>query len=494
MFQWYKRSELCYAYLVDVDDHQTGPFIGSEGQKDISGSLSLAREQFRASRWFTRGWTLQELVAPSRVEFFSSQWTELGTKLSLESLIYEITGVEPNALRGRPLSNFMAATRMRWASTRQTTREEDTAYCLLGIFNVNMPLLYGEGPRAFHRLQEEIIRNEGDYSILAWPGTGSDNGPTMASVQPALAGSPRLFAGSLCLPSDTSLQSHPDLQRTLSLDPWSCLRDHKLKRQKYYPPVIVSRGLLLTLPAKLIGVTQGYKKFLVSTECAIYHDSRVMVLCIELQGYEHNYTADFLVFQRCAQGSSACLHAIDEENLQDMELMIMYLPWGGDREALLRHSPHSAINFLHLTVPSAQESDSRITVIGTVPNLAFHAIRGSTNVYRLTHPAGLVNISVSSPLPGNAATLRQCFSVFYRASASQREPTFCDVLPFVRINPSDIWPLPLYNNSEALQSSSIPAPIADLLARVGSSLETRTDRAARWFPSGTSGYLYSRKY
>jgi hypothetical protein len=115
----------------------------------------------RASRWFTRGWTLQELIAPASVEFFSKDWERLGDKKSLERLICEITGIPSRALRGSPLADFSVTERMLWAETRQTTREEDIAYSLLGIFEVYMPLIYSEGrTNAVARLQEAIDRKE----------------------------------------------------------------------------------------------------------------------------------------------------------------------------------------------------------------------------------------------------------------------------------------------------------------------------------------------
>ena len=100
---------------------------------------------FRTSRWFTRGWTLQELITPKSVKFFSKDGELLGDRKSLERHIYKITRIPSRALRGGPLAKFSATERMSWAETRQTTREEDKAYSLLGIFNVYMPLIYGEG-------------------------------------------------------------------------------------------------------------------------------------------------------------------------------------------------------------------------------------------------------------------------------------------------------------------------------------------------------------
>ncbi|CAN9144021.1 unnamed protein product [Alternaria alternata] len=131
------------------------------------------KEDFPESRWFMRGWTLQELLAPTDVIFYDSEWAYLGAKSKHAQWISDITGIDKNALfprydRHLDLSTFCVAQKMSWASQRQTTREEDIAYCLLGIFNINMPLLYGEGNQAFRRLQEEIIRKTDDDSILAW--------------------------------------------------------------------------------------------------------------------------------------------------------------------------------------------------------------------------------------------------------------------------------------------------------------------------------------
>lgn len=114
---------------------------------------------FRNSRWFTRGWTLQELIAPRLVDFFSSEGRRLGNKLSFESQIYEITGIANKAFRGDALSNFSIKERRSWAERRIITIEEDAAYCLIGIFNVSMVPNYGEKrDQAFRRLEDEIHR------------------------------------------------------------------------------------------------------------------------------------------------------------------------------------------------------------------------------------------------------------------------------------------------------------------------------------------------
>jgi hypothetical protein len=148
MFCWYRDAAKCYVYLPDVS-RPTSDTIKSD---QIHWEL-----EFRKSRWFTRGWTLQELIAPQTVEFFSKEHYPLGDKKSLEQEIYQITGIAPEALRGdRPLREFTVDERMSWAKTRQTTRQEDAAYCLLGIFDVHMPLIYGEGrEKALFRLRKE---------------------------------------------------------------------------------------------------------------------------------------------------------------------------------------------------------------------------------------------------------------------------------------------------------------------------------------------------
>ena len=114
---------------------------------------------FRTSRWFTRGWTLQELIAPASVIFFSANNERLGNRQTLEASIHEITGIAKNALRGDPLSDFSAKERLSWAQHRHTKHEEDEVYSLLGVFDVSMPLIYGEGKeKALRRLHEEINR------------------------------------------------------------------------------------------------------------------------------------------------------------------------------------------------------------------------------------------------------------------------------------------------------------------------------------------------
>ena len=149
MFRWYRNAAKCYVYLADVSRLALGT--------DSKPSQPPWESSFRKSGWFTRGWTLQELVAPTLVDFFSKEGERLGNKRSLEGQICEVTGIPAKALRGSALSDFSVPERMSWAKTRDTTHKEDKAYSLLGIFNVHMPLIYGEGgENAFKRLREEI--------------------------------------------------------------------------------------------------------------------------------------------------------------------------------------------------------------------------------------------------------------------------------------------------------------------------------------------------
>jgi Heterokaryon incompatibility protein (HET) len=159
MFRWYQNAARCYVYLPDVSKP---PFDANT----IHSNQPRWEPAFRKSRWFTRGWTLQELIAPASVEFFSKEGENIGNKNSLERSITDITGIPVKALRGCSLSSFSVAERLSWQDSRETKRKEDKAYSLLGIFDVSMPLIYGEGrEKAFKRLREEIDKvSEGEPS------------------------------------------------------------------------------------------------------------------------------------------------------------------------------------------------------------------------------------------------------------------------------------------------------------------------------------------
>ncbi|KAF7539422.1 hypothetical protein G7054_g2158 [Neopestalotiopsis clavispora] len=154
MFSWYKDSYICFAYLSALRDE---PRSG------------IKSDQLAKYKWFERGWTLQELIASPKITFFDENWEFLGTKQSLRHQLADITGIDTSVLRNlEVLPTIPVARRLSWVAMRRTSRPEDIAYCLLGIFDINMPLLYGEGQKAFLRLQQEIARSMNDLSLFAW--------------------------------------------------------------------------------------------------------------------------------------------------------------------------------------------------------------------------------------------------------------------------------------------------------------------------------------
>ncbi|KAK4625419.1 Vegetative incompatibility protein HET-E-1 [Fulvia fulva] len=186
------RAETCYVYLKDVNTPTHVDF-------------DIFRCQFRSSRWFSRGWTLQESLVPRSVQFFVSSgkplWPFSTTSAhdDRRSLVAEITSATnfaediiaagPGVIHERSI-----ATRMSWAATRITTREEDIAYSLLGIFNVNMPLLYGEGRKAFRRLQQTLLDQSDDSSIFCWTSSAREERAGRIQLSGLLADEPSHFS------------------------------------------------------------------------------------------------------------------------------------------------------------------------------------------------------------------------------------------------------------------------------------------------------------
>ncbi|KAH6842046.1 hypothetical protein B0T12DRAFT_448032 [Alternaria alternata] len=151
MYQWYEAARICFVLLEDL----------------VSGQPLEAC--LTSCRWFSRGWTLQELIAPRLVRFFDQSLQFVGTKRDHAKLISTTTKIPPCILlEGVEEESICVAAKMSWAAGRQTKRKEDAAYCLLGLFNVHMPLIYGEGDQAFQRLQEEIIKRHNDITIFPW--------------------------------------------------------------------------------------------------------------------------------------------------------------------------------------------------------------------------------------------------------------------------------------------------------------------------------------
>jgi hypothetical protein len=184
MFRWYQGASKCYVFLSDVE-------VPAEVINAQDFRITWV-EAFRRSRWFTRGWTLQELLAPATVDFFSKEGKRLGSRISLEQEIHEVTEVPISALRGQqPLSEFSVTERMSWAVGRTTTFVEDKVYCLLGIFNVFLPLIYGEGEAyATDRLEAEIRRRR--------EGLGTENQQDLAGTFLAEHSSTLLFSTIIC--------------------------------------------------------------------------------------------------------------------------------------------------------------------------------------------------------------------------------------------------------------------------------------------------------
>ena len=153
MFRWYRQAAQCYVYLSDVST----PCAQGQGEVDASSWESA----FHKSYWFTRGWTLQELLAPDLVEFFSREGMKLGDKMSLKHQIHRVTGIPKKVLEGAALSEFSVNEKLLWREGRRTKKEEDGAYSLLGIFDVYLAPVYGEGAAgAFRRLMDEINKLE----------------------------------------------------------------------------------------------------------------------------------------------------------------------------------------------------------------------------------------------------------------------------------------------------------------------------------------------
>ncbi|KIK16414.1 hypothetical protein PISMIDRAFT_59462, partial [Pisolithus microcarpus 441] len=160
MYRWYRNAQVCYAYLNDVGE---STFPTKKDDDKFSQSNGWPE-------WFMRGWTLQELIAPKEVKFFNKGWVPIGNKRHLAPTLQVITGIPHEVLTGGMAAKSLTVAQiMSWAANRKTTRVEDRAYSLMGLFGVYMPMLYGEGEKAFRRLQLEIIRRSSDQTMLsAW--------------------------------------------------------------------------------------------------------------------------------------------------------------------------------------------------------------------------------------------------------------------------------------------------------------------------------------
>lgn len=202
MFAWYKQSSVCYVYLSDLvfpcTPVDTVMPESDEGRQWADAAFSKLEDEMKGCRWFTRGWTLQELIAPSQVVFVDQNWNRVGSRtpgsnLRFIEILERLTGIPSSVLEYKiDIATIPVAQKMSWAARRETTRVEDIAYCLLGIFDVNMPLLYGEGSKSFFRLQEEIAKNYDDLSLFGWKQDSSSYG--IGVLRGCFANSPAEFA------------------------------------------------------------------------------------------------------------------------------------------------------------------------------------------------------------------------------------------------------------------------------------------------------------
>lgn len=171
MFKWYRDAKLCITYLLDV-------IRKGAGREDFTNEVG------QPSVWFSRGWTLQELLAPRRLEFFDKNWDPMGDRSEFADQIEKITGIQSKYLKGErrddPRTACIAA-KFSWIAKRQTEREEDMTYSMLGLFDVTMDPRYGEGWGAFMRLQKELLSSSRDESLFAWKMMQADAGLRLLS-------------------------------------------------------------------------------------------------------------------------------------------------------------------------------------------------------------------------------------------------------------------------------------------------------------------------
>ncbi len=256
MFQWYSLAKVCYAFLYDVDDEKNPEAVGSH---------------FRGSRWFKRGWTLQELIAPQEVLFLSKEWALIGTKHSLSIAIWHASGIDPLVLKHeRPLASVCVAERMSWAAPRETSKVEDAAYSLIGIFDVNMTPKYGEGTYSFVRLQRTILKRDPDQSLFTW-------GNCIPLRQLSLARLPRLQHSELMSqPEPYLLAPHPsnfrDVPRSrdashitsITRDQLAQRLGRKVRNPEYIP---TSDGIRTTFPIVRYRLDSGGELALALLSC-----------------------------------------------------------------------------------------------------------------------------------------------------------------------------------------------------------------------------------
>jgi hypothetical protein len=337
MFRWYTESTVCFTYLADL------------------AVYSKIDSALRNCKWFTRGWTLQELVAPKNVEFYDESWNFIGLKINLLEELPEITRIHKDVLRDNDsLPNFTVATRMSWAAHRQTTREEDLAYCLLGIFDVHLPLIYGEGSNAFIRLQEAIAQVTCDLSLFAW--TDQDEQERRQRYRGILARSPAEFK---------------DCHSFVRPPPWA------------FPTLeytITNKGLRLRANLLEAGSPDGEEYSFLSLECG--GQDPVFIRLVQIPGG----------YVRC------CSDSIDVLSVED----VMKLPQGQRREIYISKTLTPIISE-SLTMRLGQgyyveihnKTRNRCELVRKFPEKLWNLQRGCFMVSPNEDFTGLVGLSIS---------------------------------------------------------------------------------------------------
>lgn len=266
IFQWYQKAVVCYTYLSDVLTSTTGADLfrplETEGQP--------AREY---SEWFERGWTLQELLAPRKMRFFDRDWQLIGTRAELASDISRITGIEARYLTGRSdFLNASSATRLSWQAGRRTTKIEDIAYSLVGLLDVQLVPIYGEGRQTFQRLQKEILGRHLDESIFAWTAPAgslpSHSLPSASDQWGLLAPSPDCLKKSRDIVINGPWISRPSghIQTT----PEGAMFPISLKDLRTYNPAILAGVHILTMPTIIVPLgLLAYAKYR-DTHCEVF--------------------------------------------------------------------------------------------------------------------------------------------------------------------------------------------------------------------------------
>lgn len=324
MFRWYQKASVCYAYLDDVDERSIivpsdyenvmsqatddpwdDPFAGMLGQ-------TLNERELAPARWFTRGWTLQELIAPSNVVFFGKRWASVGTKITLSGALANITRIDEAVLCGANLESFSVARRMSWAADRVTTRVEDLAYSLLGIFDVNMPLLYGEGEKAFVRLQEEIMKDSSDESLFAWVPTVTNQPITPMSPDkwgPVFASHPREYASSTIAPLRRGLDDYSLTNQGVKIDIPVLPMERKHWNSNWLSEDKACFQRILEQQSLLLVVLNCYYT------SDLFFGQRVAIVCQRINKSGH----------QLVRHNSAPLIPIDEDDLKQARRLNVYL-------------------------------------------------------------------------------------------------------------------------------------------------------------------------